>query len=139
MRVVIDTNVIISALIRDSITREVIVKSGWQLFYPEIVLHEIRKHKETILKKSGLSEKDHDDILGRLLKYITLIPAEQCELHLEEARKEIEKRDPCDVIFLAAALSLENSVIWSDDKDFEIQSKIKILKTKDIMDLFSAE
>lgn len=89
-----------------------------------------------ILKKSGLNEKDYDDLLERLLKYITLISSGQIMLKLEEAEKEIGERDPDDVVFLAAALSLKNSVIWSDDKDFDAQNKVRTLKTTDIMNLF---
>ncbi len=46
---VIDTNILISALIRDSTTRKIIVKSGWEFYYPEISFHEVRKYKGLVL------------------------------------------------------------------------------------------
>ena len=41
--------------------------------------------------------------------------------------------DKEDIIFIATALGIEDSVIWSDDRHFERQNKIKILKTKEII------
>jgi len=45
MKIVIDTNVIISALIRDSITRKIIISSEmFNFFYPEDGIEEIMEH-----------------------------------------------------------------------------------------------
>ena len=43
--------------------------------------------------------------------------------------------DEEDVPFIACALSIEDSFIWSDDKHFEKQAQILTLKTKDILEL----
>jgi len=119
MIVVIDTNVIISALIKDSLTRKVIIESGLNFVYPEISLHELRKHKKTIVDKSGLPEKDIDKLLDKLLEYVVLIPTEVVKSHLDEAKIIIQKIDPNDVVFIAASLAFRDAVIWSDDRDFE--------------------
>lgn len=42
---VIDTNIILSAFIKNSTTRKIIVESGWDFYYPEMSFHEIRKYK----------------------------------------------------------------------------------------------
>ncbi len=136
MIVVLDTNVIISALIKDSLTRKVIIESGLNFVYPEISLHELRKHKKTIIDKSGLPEKDIDKLLDKLLEYVVLIPTEGVKSHLDEAKNIIQKIDPNDVVFIAAALAFRNSVIWSDDRDFERQKRVRIVKTKDFARLF---
>ncbi|MFH1364234.1 MAG: PIN domain-containing protein [Candidatus Aenigmatarchaeota archaeon] len=135
MRIVIDTNVLISALIRDSVTRRIIVQSGWEFYYPESSLHEIRKHENMILEKSGLSENEYSKLLHIMFSYITIVPMEQYVSRLKEAEKLLTA-DPDDVVFLAAALQIEGSIIWSDDKDFDRQNVIKNLKTKDMMTLF---
>jgi predicted nucleic acid-binding protein len=41
MKVVLDTNILISALMRDSTIRRLIVEVGEELFYPEAGLKEI--------------------------------------------------------------------------------------------------
>ena len=45
MKIVLDTNILISALIKDSITRKIIFESNSEFYYPETSLHELRKHK----------------------------------------------------------------------------------------------
>jgi predicted nucleic acid-binding protein len=56
MKLVIDTNILLSALIKDSTTRKIIIQSEWQLYYPEISFHEVHKYKQLVLEKSGLCE-----------------------------------------------------------------------------------
>jgi len=136
MIIVIDTNILISALIKDSITRRLIVSSGMNFCYPEISLHEIRKHKKLIMEKSGLSEKELGSLLERVLEYIVLIPTEVITEHIGEARSVMLKIDPKDVVFIATALSFKNSIIWSDDKDFERQNAIKVITTKQFAKMF---
>lgn len=135
MKFVIDVNVVLSALIRDSTTRKIIFKSGLNLYFPEPSLHKIRKYKDYILKKSGLSEDAYTLILTNLFKYIQLAPSEEIKKNWNKAKKIMEKIDQEDVVFIATALSL-GSIIWSDDKDFEKQHEIKVFKTRDIIKLF---
>tara|TARA_B100000315_G_C14440811_1_gene524593 strand:+ start:313 stop:738 length:426 start_codon:yes stop_codon:yes gene_type:complete len=133
---VIDTNILISALIRDSTTRKIIVELDWDFCYPEEAFHEVRKYQNLILEKSGIDEKEYTELLNYLLKHIILIPEEVIQQKHGEAYKLLGKIDPDDVIFLAAALSLENSKIWSDDGHFEKQDKVRVFKTKHIVGLF---
>ena len=50
--IVVDTNVLISALIKGSVTRRVIVESNLELMYPEHLLKEVEKYEGYILKKN---------------------------------------------------------------------------------------
>ena len=45
----------------------------------------------------------------------------------------MEHIDPEDIVFIATALSISDSAIWSDDGHFEKQDKVKVLKTKDVV------
>lgn len=133
MKVILDVNVILSALIRDSTTRKIILNSQFDFYFPEPSLHKIRKYKDYILKKSGLLKKEYDKIMATLFKYIQLVPTEEIEKNWKEAKKIMEHIDKEDVVFIATALSIEDSVIWSDDKHFEKQNKVKVLKTEDMV------
>ena len=132
MKVVIDTNILMSALIKDSTTRKIIVKSNLELYYPEVSLHEIRKYRSLILQKSGMNEEGFTQLFNQLLSRIKIIPEEYIHKKLDEANKILGKIDPKDVVFLATALSISDSVIWSDDRHFEKQDKVKVLKTGDL-------
>ncbi len=136
MRIVVDTNIIIAALIKDSITRKIIVESGWEFYYPEISIHEIREHKNLILEKSGLSENEYLELLKKLLSYINIVPQEMFFSEMTQAENLIGAYDPDDVVFLATALAMHNSIIWSNDPVFSKQGAIKALETKHILIIF---
>ena len=132
MNYVIDTNIILSALIKDSVTRKIILEFNLNLYYPEISFKEIQKHKKLVLKKSGIKEKEYNLILNNLINNIILVPKNKFENFLNKANSLIGKTDVDDVPFLACALSLD-SEIWSDDKHFQKQKKIKILTTREFV------
>ena len=133
MKVILDTNILISALIKDSITRRIIFESGLNFYYPEISLNELHKHTNLILKKSNMGKKDLDLLLNRLLNYIRLIPEHRIVNCLNEANILLGHIDHDDVVFIAAAL-ISNAAIWSDDKHFQKQKSIKIFTTKDMIE-----
>ncbi|MBT4136203.1 PIN domain-containing protein [archaeon] len=132
MDIVIDTNIFISALIRDNLTRELIFNFKYNLLFPEFEFEEIFNHKKEILRKSKLTDYEFNILLLRLLKKVKIIRTKRIIENREEAKKIIEKIDPNDVIFIATALTF-NCPIWSDDKHFQKQNKVKVLTTKDII------
>ena len=132
MKLVIDTNIIISALIREGLTRKMILFPGIELFTPEITLKEILKHKDAIIVKSKLPKDDIDKILEVLNRNIKTIPETRWLKFYRQTTGIIGKKDPKDVPFMAVALALSVDGIWSNDSDFEIQSDIKIWKTPEL-------
>jgi len=138
MRFVLDTNILLSALIRDSTTRKIIVKSGWNFYYPEMSFHEVRKYKDLVLKKSGMNENEYNKLVGLLLSHINIIPDEKIFDKLDRAKEIMAEIDPDDVVFIATQLGVTNSVVWSDDSDFDKQEDIKVLKTADVVKLFTS-
>ena len=136
MKIVIDVNVLFSAMIRDSTTRAIIVNSGFEFYFPEPSLHKIRKYKEYLLEKTGFSEEEYSQLLNLLFKFIKIIPIEQIEKSWDKAMQIMAHIDEEDVTFIAAALELSDAIIWSDDKDFDKQQKIAVFKTDEIVLLF---
>ncbi|HLD04497.1 MAG TPA: PIN domain-containing protein [Candidatus Nanoarchaeia archaeon] len=129
---ILDSNILIAALIRDSIVRRIIIQSKLRLFYPEMSLEEIQKHKEYILRKSRCSSESFNIVLETLLKYIEIVPLGIIKPSMGEAERIIGKIDPGDIVFIAAALTFQ-CPIWTDDKDFDQQKTIKTIKTKDML------
>ena len=135
MNFVIDTNILISALIKDSVTRKIIIESGLNFYYPKISFYEIQKHKQLVLKKSRMSEKQFNDVLNILLDNVILVSEHQFTDSLDMANNLIGKIDINDVVFLACALSLDLE-IWSDDKHFQKQNEVKVLTTQEFIKRF---
>jgi predicted nucleic acid-binding protein len=134
MNIVIDTNIFISALIKGGITREILLDFNYNFLLPEFELEEINKHKNMIIKKAGLSIKEFDTLFLRLLKYVRIIPTDMIIYYKKTASEIIGNIDPDDVPFIACALAF-NCPIWSDDKHFKKQTKIKIFTTKDLVEM----
>jgi predicted nucleic acid-binding protein len=131
--IVIDSNIFIAALLKDSTTRRLIITSGELFLFPEIIFDEITAHREELINKSGLSRKEYDELVSRLLKSVVLVKSETILPHRKEACEIMKKIDPSDVPFIATALAFKGAAIWTNDKHFEKQKTIKTIKTKDLL------
>lgn len=135
MKIVVDTNILMSALIKDSITRKIITDSGLEFYYPEISLNELKRYERLILDKSRLKTLEYKKLLKNLLDNVMLISTKYFDDKINEASKMMKHIDPDDVVFLACAIAL-NANIWSDDKDFQKQKKVNIFTTSDFIKKF---
>jgi predicted nucleic acid-binding protein len=133
MRLVIDTNIIFSALIKDSITRRILLISKYDFFIPEYVFIEIQRHSNEIMKKSGYDQDDFDTMLDTLISNVNVIPTEEFKEYIPKAFKIMKDIDEDDTSFLALALMIKGDGIWSNDPHFDKQNDIKVWKTKDIV------
>ena len=132
MRLIVDANILFAALIKESTARWLIFHLDAELIAPEFILEEIEKHKEEILKKSKLDEKELTSILEKLKERIVLLSDEVTITKLDEAFSLMKDIDENDCLFLAAAL-VTHSGIWSDDAHFKKQSKVKVWTTKELV------
>lgn len=139
MKLVIDTNVLISALLKNSITRELLLFPSLEFLLPEYALEEVEAHKGSISKRSGLSEDEIDIVLSLLLENIAIVPASEIKPNLAKAHKLIGHIDQFDIPFVALALSVENDGIWSNDKHFENLKGIKVWKTADLLNFIGID
>lgn len=139
MRLVIDTGIPISALLKESATREILLLSSIEFLLPEYAFEEFERHKDKISKRSGLSMEDIDVLMTLLAENITIVPASKIKPYMEEAYKMMGGTDPFDVPFVALALATNNDGIWSNDKHFENLKGINVWKTSDVFNFIKAE
>lgn len=139
MKLVIDTNVIISALLKKSVTREILLFPSFEFFLPEYALEEVEAHRGAIPKRSGLSAEEIDLLLSVILENITIVPSAEIKPHIAKADKLIGSRDRLDIPFVALALSVDNDGIWSNDKHFGNIKEITVWKTADILNFIDKE
>ena len=76
---------------------------------------------------------------NNIFHFVRIIPVEELKPFWEEATEIMGAIDGEDVPFVAAALSQDSAVIWSDDKHFDQQQKVMNLKTADMVKLFRRE
>jgi len=139
MILITDVNVIISALIRNGKSRELLIDSPFTLYSPETLLNSIRKYEALIIEKSELQKEEFEILLSLLLEKITIIAKEEYSNYLKEAGEIMEHIDVEDVPYIALALSLPNNGIWTDDNHFIKQKKVKIWKTVDVIKRIQGE
>ncbi len=120
LRLVLDTNIIISALInKKSTVRDILLTDKITFYLPELVLAELLKHQELLCKKSGLSKSEVFFTIFYLLSKVEIVKKEAFSENLEKARNIMEKIDIKDSEFVALALSIENDGIFSNDRHFD--------------------
>ena len=133
MNIIIDSNVLFSALIKDSITRRIILEYNGFFLFPSFIFEETEKHKETLLNKSQMNTKDFNMLLNILLRKVMIVPTEVLFPYRKEAYEIVKDIDPDDSLFIACALAYPDSFIWSDDKKLKQQSKIRIVNTLEML------
>lgn len=133
MDLIVDTNSILAALIRDSAARKIIFKSGFRFYAPEDIVKEIFSQLELIGVKTGLKDVEVQTLAHFITSYFTTVPLSRYEDFILQARDLIA--DPADIQFVALALAVPNDGIWTADKHFEQQNRIKVWKTTDLLKL----
>ena len=129
MKIVVDADVILSVLIKDGISREILFDERLKLVTPSYTISEVNKHKRELSKRVNVSWKEFDKLIGLLFRYMRVIDLTLYKSYMYIAKDLIS--DEKDVPFLACALAF-NTPIWSDDKHFREQGKVKIFTTKDL-------
>jgi predicted nucleic acid-binding protein len=134
MELVVDANVLFSAAITDSKTAELMMRDNLKLYAPEYLFKEFAKYEDTLLEKTHRSEEDFQKFLKILEKRIELVPKEEFEHRLSEAREVTP--DPDDAAYFALALHRQ-ARIWSDDRDLQQQEEVDVLTTEELVKISS--
>jgi len=93
---------------------------------------ELRKHKELVCKKSALSGEEFEEVLDDLRIFVKVSLHSEYKEFFHDA-KNISP-DPDDVDLFALALKLK-CPIWSNDGKLKDQSRVKVLSTKELIEL----
>ena len=116
-RVVVDTNIIFSALVNAQSTfAEILLRSDHEFFVCEMALVEIFKHKDKIAKISRLSDDDLARLYHILLRRITLFKEDLVSIENRKAAYQFcLDIDESDTPHVALALELD-ALLWTGDK-----------------------
>ncbi len=133
MNIVIDSNVLFSALIKQSSTRQIILEYDSYFLFPSFIFEELQKHKNEILRKSGMKEDEFNLLFQLILKKVVIVPTETLYPYRSKAFEIVKDIDINDVIFVACALAYSNSIIWSDDKKLKLQNDVTVLNTSEMI------
>ena len=115
--VVIDTNMVFSALIpKASQIRDILFESNMNFYSPNILIAEIFKHKDKLLKSSKLTESEFDLYFNGIIKRINFIPTDFIgSVSRQKAYDLCFDVDIKDTPFVALSIDLEIP-FWTGDK-----------------------
>ena len=135
MILIVDANVLFSFFSQESIIRTIVVNPklelDLELVAPILLLTELDKHKDEICKKADISKEEYEFPRNTLEVFIKTVPNEFWQDCKAEASKLL-KEHPKDIPYFALALKLK-SPIWSNEKRFKQQSKVKVYNTSELL------
>ena len=132
MLLVVDANIVVSAILKKSASRSLLFNRLLKLYCPAFVLSELEEHKDEFKKKLNCDEKTFREILRLILSRITLIETGEYVKNLDAARAI--SPDPDDVPYVAMALTM-NCGLWTRDKKLLNLTQVKTVDTRNLIDL----
>jgi predicted nucleic acid-binding protein len=136
IRLVVDTNILISALLKDeSLTARILRSNACAFYYPWDGLAEIDYYREYIISKRTkyIQASSFEHALQFVLESVSIVPSEMYSCRMEEAFALMKDRDPKDTPFLALALQL-GSPLWSNDNHFKDLQEVVVYSTRYLVD-----
>ena len=138
--IIVDTNVILSALLTEGITKVVLTAHKDVYMTPQSCFDELWKHKD-VWNENNQPEEEQKYILSRMKRFIMTVYEKTYKNKLEAAKKLIIDID--DAPLIALALSIDNEGIWTyNTKHFRkdnLKGKVKILNIKDVIKMYPFE
>ena len=141
LRIVVDTNILISALLKDNSIHARLIKSKFfSIYFPEYGLKEIEKYRSYIIaKRKRNSQSLSLEFIERyIMEEINIAPFDLYRQEIKNASKIMKEIDEKDAPILALALQ-QCCPIWSNDKHFKIQKNARVYTTADLLDLLKSD
>ncbi|PIU22880.1 MAG: hypothetical protein COT13_06040 [Chloroflexi bacterium CG08_land_8_20_14_0_20_45_12] len=138
MEVVVNTSIIISALLKEGLTRKMIFFSPFELYSLPYAREEIEKHRTELITKSKLDENAYQYLLDSIFSKLRIVEADALKPYESKAVEVMKDIDIGDSPFIALALYLD-CPIWSNDGHFKHQNIIKTYTTEELLRLLQKE
>ena len=143
MRVIVDSNIVFSALVNSkSAIAEIIIGSGgkYKFYTSEYMLVELKNNHDKLKKASKLNDEEIYAAKHELFKYIDFITLEIIpEKFWLQAEQLVLEIDPDDIAFVALSLYLR-AYLWTGDKKLynglkakKIDKVISTIELQDVM------
>lgn len=134
MDLVIDANILFSVLIKRGVTEKLLFEEDLHIFAPEFLFEEFEKYNDLILSKTDRTKEEFNKLINILKRRIKIIPNEETEEFITQAKKICP--DKKDVDYFALALKLK-CPLWSNDKELKVKQKIILIySTEELITMF---
>ena len=133
LRLVVDTNILIAAMLKDSTARKILLSAPIDFYVPEFAFEEIEEHINELSNKNKLPADTNREVLDIIRGHLHIVKKEDIENVYSEAEEIMKDIDVDDSACLAAALSMECDGIWSHDRHLTKQDRVRIWLIKDLV------
>ncbi len=134
MLLILDANILFSALIKNSKAAELILSDKIDFITPEFVIAEFKKYKKDIIEKTHRSDEEFQKFFTILSSRIEIIPSEELKPFIDNAKETCP--DNKDVPYFAAALKYKCPIL-SQDSELKKQDEIKVYNIKELIELLN--
>lgn len=132
MELVIDTNILVAAIMKNSLTRNLVLSDSFTLWCPQRSRFEVLKYYDEYLRRSGLNPPEFDMVVDLVFSAVNIIPFRKYSLFEKQA--SLFCPDPFDWPFFAVAL-YKQCPIWSNERRLKGQKVIPVYNTADVLSL----
>lgn len=137
MRLVIDANILVAALLKDATTREILLEENIEFFAPECLLLEIRSllKNSKVRRRIKLSDKDLDELTSAIFNKIRFFPERQFLSSIKKSIPLVTHIEDAPYIALCLCLGLP---LWTNDAALKEQPLVTILTTPELVKLLKS-
>lgn len=128
---VVDANILMAALVRDGLTRHLLLSPDLELHAPEVLWEELDRNRRYLLGKSGATSAAFDLLLDLLKSKIRPVPLEALAVRIDEALHRLGPANRSDAPYLAAALAI-GATLWTHDKKLAKRSGVRAVTTETV-------
>jgi len=133
MRLVVDSNVLLSFFKKESSTRKIItLVELLELYTLKSRIDELIKHKNEICSKAKITGEEFSRSLVELELFVGVVRDEKVSKFGKGAIKLAPHTEDAPLFALALAFQC---AIWSNEVAFKNQSRIKVLNTSDLIEI----
>ncbi|HLC31902.1 MAG TPA: PIN domain-containing protein [Candidatus Nanoarchaeia archaeon] len=132
MKLVIDANILFSALLRQGITRTMLLLGSHELYVPFYFFEELNGNIDELKHKLLVSKEEILSVVDEFIRYgsITVVAIEDYISFLGEGR--LISPDLDDAPYLALALHL-SCALWSNDRKLKEQKRVAVYSTTELL------
>ena len=130
--IVVDANKVFAAFIAEGIVHDLLFSGEFKPVGPEKLLEEVEKHKDEIAEKARKKLEEIELAIKLLEPEFKIFSRQEYTVKLSEGLKLAPK----DVEYFALALRFDFP-IWSNEKGFKKQSKVKVFSTSELISFLS--
>jgi predicted nucleic acid-binding protein len=130
--IVVDANILFSALLKDGTTRRLLLHGGLDLHTPGHIWDEFARNRDFLVKKSGATRASFDLLVDALRDRIADVPLPLVQARMDEAQSHLAPKDRLDAPYVAACLAL-GAMLWTRDKRLKARAPVRVVTTEDVV------